>query len=49
MEYNNIRISFTADEELRNKLKNQADKENRTVSNLVRNIVLKYLEENQSK
>ena len=44
-----LRLTFNVDEEFKNKLSIQADKENRTVSSLIRNVLIKYLDENQSK
>ena len=43
------RITVNVNEEIRDRLKMQAIKENRTISNLAKIIILKYLEENQSK
>ena len=43
----NVVITFRTDEEIKKKLDNIAQEENRTMSNLIETIIIKYLEEKE--
>lgn len=45
----NTTITFRTTEDIKKKLDNIAQEENRTMSNLIETIILKYLEEQEKK